>query len=146
MPTAKSQSVESVRQTLRDAIKESLKIFTPPERITVSEWADRYRSLSKEETSRPGMWDTSSVPYMKKIMDCFSEETIREIVFLKSTQIGGSEALINMLGYIIDQQPSRIYYVLPDDDLCIKFSENRLKRMFLSNREVFKGKVDLKSD
>ena len=83
---------------------------------------------------------------MKKIMDCFSEETIREIVFLKSTQIGGSEALINMLGYIIDQQPSRIYYVLPDDDLCIKFSENRLKRMFLSNREVFKGKVDLKSD
>lgn len=115
MPTAKSQSVESVRQTLRDAIKESLKIFTPPERITVSEWADRYRSLSKEETSRPGMWDTSSVPYMKKIMDCFSEETIREIVFLKSTQIGGSEALINMLGYIIDQQPSRIYYVLPDD-------------------------------
>lgn len=94
MPTAKSQSVESVRQTLRDAIKESLKIFTPPERITVSEWADRYRSLSKEETSRPGMWDTSSVPYMKKIMDCFSEETIREIVFLKSTQIGGSEALI----------------------------------------------------
>ena len=92
------------------------------------------------------MWDTSSVPYMKKIMDCFSEETIREIVFLKSTQIGGSEALINMLGYIIDQQPSRIYYVLPDDDLCIKFSENRLKRMFLSNREVFKGKVDLKSD
>ena len=146
MPTAKSQSVESVRQTLRDAIKESLKIFTPPERITVSEWADRYRSLSKEETSRPGMWDTSSVPYMKKIMDCFSEETIREIVFLKSTQIGGSEALINMLGYIIDQQPSRIYYVLPDDDLCIKFSENRLKRMFLSNREVFKGKVDLKSE
>ena len=146
MPTAKSQSVESVRQTLRDAIKEALKIFTPPERITVSEWADRYRSLSKEETSRPGMWDTSSVPYMKKIMDCFSEETIREIVFLKSTQIGGSEALINMLGYIIDQQPSRIYYVLPDDDLCIKFSENRLKRMFLSNREVFKGKVDLKSD
>jgi len=83
---------------------------------------------------------------MKKIMDCFSEETIREIVFLKSTQIGGSEALINMLGYIIDQQPSRIYYVLPDDDLCIKFSENRLKRMFLSNCEVFKGKVDLKSD
>lgn len=83
---------------------------------------------------------------MKKIMDCFSEETIREIVFLKSTQIGGSEALINMLGYIIDQQPSRIYYVLPDDDLCIKFSENRLKRMFLSNREVFKGKVDLKSE
>ena len=146
MPTAKSQSVESVRQTLRDAVKEALKIFTPPERITVSEWADRYRSLSKEETSRPGMLDTSSVPYMKKIMDCFSEETIREIVFLKSTQIGGSEALINMLGYIIDQQPSRIYYVLPDDDLCIKFSENRLKRMFLSNREVFKGKVDLKSD
>ena len=127
MPTGKNLSGENVRDTLRWAIAESLKVFEPPEKLTVSQWADKYRMLSKEETSRPGMWDTSSVPYMKFIMDAFSDETLREIVLLKSTQIGGSECMINMVGYTIDQKPSRMYYVLPDDDLCVKFSDHRIR-------------------
>lgn len=146
MQTERKQPGENVKETLHAAIQDSLKVFEPPEKLTVSQWADKYRMLSKEETSRPGMWDTSSVPYMKFIMDCFSNETIREIVLLKSTQIGGSECMINIVGYTIDQKPSRIYYVLPDDDLCIKFSDNRLKRMFRSNKEVFASKVNMKSD
>ena len=146
MPTGKNLSGENVRDTLRWAIAESLKVFEPPEKLTVSQWADKYRMLSKEETSRPGMWDTSSVPYMKFIMDAFSDETLREIVLLKAAQIGGSECMINMVGYTIDQKPSRMYYVLPDDDLCVKFSDHRIRRMFRSNKEVFASKVNMKSD
>ena len=76
MQTERKQPEENVKETLHTAILESLKAFEPPEKLTVSQWADKYRMLSKEETSRPGMWDTSSVPYMKFIMDCFSNETI----------------------------------------------------------------------
>lgn len=136
---------ESVRITLRQAIQRALLAFEPPEKLTVSEWADKYRNMSSEETSRPGMWDTDSVPYMKFIMDCFAQDRIREIVMLKCTQIGGTEAMINMLGYTIDVNPSRIMYVLPDDDLCLNFSDERLKKMFRSNLDRFKGKVDLRS-
>lgn len=136
----------NVKITLRKAVADALATFEPPEHMSVSEWADRYRNMSSEETSRPGMWDTSAVTYMRKIMDCFSEDTIREIVWLKCTQIGGSEGLINMLGYTIDQKPSRLYYVLPDDDLCIKFSDMRLKKMFSANKERFAKKVNQKSE
>ena len=135
----------SVRDTLKMAISRSLRAFEPPEHLTVSEWADRYRNMSSEETSRPGMWDTDSVPYMKFIMDCFAQDRIREIVMLKCTQIGGTEAMINMLGYTIDVNPSRIMYVLPDDDLCLNFSDERLKKMFRANPERFGEKVDLRS-
>lgn len=131
----------SVKETLQAAIDRALLSFEPPEHLTVSEWADRYRNMSSEETSRPGMWDTDSVPYMKFIMDCFSQDRIREIIMLKCTQIGGTETMINMLGYTIDVNPSRIMYVLPDDDLCISFSEERLQKMFAANTERFGSKV-----
>lgn len=140
----RSYSAEA-RHNLRQVLSDSLSLFEPPKKITVSEWADTYRNMSSEETSRPGMWDTSTVPYMRFIMDVFSDEQIREITILKCTQIGGSEALINMLGYTIDQKPSRVMYVLPDDELCINFSDERLKKMFRSNTNTFGKKVDMRS-
>ncbi|MCC5467634.1 phage terminase large subunit family protein [Pelosinus baikalensis] len=122
----------NVKQTLDEAIKRALQIFKPPEKISVSEWADKYRLLSSEETSKPGAWKTASVPYMKFIMDCFADERIKEICWLKCTQIGGTEGLLNMVGYVIDQDPGRIMYVLPDEELCKDFSELRLQKMLKS--------------
>lgn len=134
-----------MEETLNRAIVNSLEAFRPPEHITVSEWADKYRMLSSEETSRPGMWNTADFPYTRFIMDCFNDKTINEIVMLKCTQIGGTEMLLNMVGYTIDQNPSRVYYVLPDDDLCEKFSEGRLKKMFTSCSDRFEDKVHKKN-
>ncbi len=135
-----------VRVTLANALSRAREVLRPPERLTVSEWADRYRTLSSEETARPGLWDTSEVPYMRFIMDSFSNEELREIVWLKCTQIGGTEAMLNMLGHTVDINPHRVYYVLPDDDLCDKFSVNRVQRMFKSNPERFEGKAPRKTD
>ncbi len=125
VPTAK----QSVKTTLKTAVKKALQAFKPPEQLTVSGWADRYRVLSSEETSIPGTWDTSRVPYMKFIMDCFCDDSIEQIAWLKCTQIGGTEGLLNMVGFVIDQDPGRIIYVLPDDELCKDFSDLRLQKM-----------------
>jgi phage terminase large subunit GpA-like protein len=103
--------------------------FNPPEKRTVSEWADKFRVLSSEETDRAGPWDTMTVPYMKFIMDCLNDEYIKEINLLKCTQIAGTEGLLNMVGYVIDEDPARILYVLPDDDICKDFSDLRLQKM-----------------
>lgn len=104
--------------------------------------------MSSEETSRPGNWDTAAVPYMKFIMDSFNNDQIEEIVWLKCTQIGGTEAMLNMVGYTISQNPSRIMYVLPDDDLIDQFSELRLQKMLrncpdLSDRIASKNSTNL---
>lgn len=124
-----TQKKSSVKRTLEEAIKRALLTFLPPEKLTVSEWADKFRMLSSEETSKPGAWVTANVPYMRFIMDCFNDEQIKEIIWLKCTQIGGTEGLLNMVGFVIDQDPGRILYVLPDDELCKDFSELRLQKM-----------------
>jgi phage terminase large subunit GpA-like protein len=66
---------------------------------------------------------------MKFIMDCLNDEYIKEINFIKCTQIAGTEGLLNMVGYVIDEDPARILYVLPDDELCKDFSDLRLQKM-----------------
>lgn len=136
----KAQS-ETVRQTIERAIWRALQTLKPPEKLTVSEWADKNRVLSAEETDKPGQWKTANVPYMKFIMDCFNDEHISEIVWLKCTQIGGTEGLLNIVGYVIDQNPSRIIYVLPDDTFCKDFSELRMQKM-LESCPALKGKFN----
>lgn len=131
----------SSKQTLDKIIAMAMQTFKPPEKLTVSQWADKNRILSADETDKPGPWETANVPYLKKIMDSFNDEHIKEIVFLKCTQIGGTEALLNIVGYIIDQNPNRIIYVLPDDTFCKDFSELRLQKM-LDSSPVLKSKFN----
>lgn len=55
-------------------------------------------------------------------MDSFSEPFVEEIVICASTQVGKTECMLNMLGYIIDQDPGPALWVDMDEteakDLC----------------------------
>ena len=68
---------------LRTIREESL---SPPSRLTVSEWADAFRQLPAE-SSEPGKWKTSRVPYMKAVMDCFTDSNVQRIVVKSASQV-----------------------------------------------------------
>ena len=101
----------------------------PPEKLTVSEWADRYRVLTPETCPEPGPYRTARTPYCKLPMDCFSDPEIEHIVFVWATQVGKSEAILNMLGYAIDQDPSPALLVMSTDILGKFHSRNRIQTM-----------------
>lgn len=109
--------------------KEALKFLKPPEDITVSEWADKYRILDVKTSAMPGPWRTEQTPYLKGIMDEFNNYETEEIVYIKPTQVGGTECLQNMAGYIIQQDPAPTMIVYPTDKLAESISENRLQPM-----------------
>ncbi|MFN2327012.1 MAG: phage terminase large subunit family protein, partial [Gemmatimonadales bacterium] len=67
--------------------------LTLPPKLTLSEWADRYRVLSPESSADPGQWQTSRVPYLREIMDTISGTEYQDITILKSSQTGGTEVL-----------------------------------------------------
>ena len=62
----------------------------------------------------------------------------QEIIFCKPTQVGGTEALQNMLGWVIQQDPSPAMIVYPSDALAKFTSENRIKPMLLSSGSLKK--------
>jgi len=122
------------KYTIPAYIKEALQSLRPPEDISVSEWAERYRVLTMESSAMPGPWRNSKTPYLVGIMDEFRNYDTEEIVFVKSTQIGGTEALLNMLGFVIQQDPAPTMIVYPSDQLGERAADYRLKPMFRASK------------
>ena len=54
---------------LNAAIARAIAGIKPPERLTVSQWADKHRRLSGESSAEVGRWRTSRTPYLAEIMD-----------------------------------------------------------------------------
>lgn len=117
---------------------EALQLLAPPEQLSVSEWAEEYRILDSRSSAMPGPWSNDVTPYLAGIMDEFTNYETEKIVFCKPTQCGGTEALQNMIGYIVMQDPSPTMIVYPTDTLARSVSENRLKPMLLATPEIAK--------
>lgn len=111
-------------------IMDALAVLKPPEKMTVSEWADKYRILSELDSAAPGHWQTSKTPYLKAVMDAFNEDFIHDITFCAGTQQGKTSAEQNMIGYAIAQDPGPMLIVYPTKELAKFTSEKRLQPMF----------------
>ena len=117
-------------------IIEAMRQLQPPEDLTVAEWADKYRMLDAKTSAMPGPWRNDKTPYLIDIMNELQNYDTEEIIFCKCTQVGGTEALQNMLGYIIQQDPSPTMVVYPTDTLAGSISDNRLEPMILASKSL----------
>lgn len=113
----------------KDYQKAALEVLKPPESLSVSEWAERYRILDSRTSAEPGPWSNRRTPYLTGIMDEFNNYDTEEIVFVKPTQVGGTECMNNMLGYVITQDPAPTEIVYPTETLAISVSSKRLQPM-----------------
>ena len=128
-----------------EQIKNIAKGFKAPEDITVSEWADRYRVLSPENSAEAGRWKTRRTPYTKEIMNAFCDPRVKELIVVASSQVGKTESLLNLLGYMIDQDPGPALYVLPTKDFAEDFSKRRLAPMIRDTKAISDKVSDVKS-
>lgn len=86
----------------------------PRRSLSVSEWADQHRILTGKQAGEPGRWRTARNPILREIMDCCSATSrVRDIVVKKSSQVGVTEATVNILGYLIDHAPQPAMVLMP---------------------------------
>ncbi len=129
----------SVRKyTVPEYIKKSLELLKPPEELTVSEWAGKYRFLDERSSSMPGKWKNEMTPYLVGIMDEFNNYQTEKIVFCKCTQLGGTEALNNMICFSVAQDPAPMMIVYPTSELADSVVEQRIKPMLKASKETRK--------
>lgn len=119
-------------------IKKSLELLKPPEELTVSEWAGKYRFLDERSSSMPGKWKNEMTPYLVGIMDEFNNYQTEKIVFCKCTQLGGTEALNNMICFSVAQDPAPMMIVYPTSELADSVVEQRIKPMLKASKETKK--------
>lgn len=108
----------------REAFLDGLR---PDENLTVSEWADKYRMLSGKASSEPGPWRTDRTPYLREIMNCMSSSSsVQKVVFMAGAQLGKTEAINNVVGYMIAHAPGPAMFVQPTIDMAKRLSKQRL--------------------
>ena len=95
-----------------------------PSPLTVSQWADRHRILDKS-AAEPGRWRTDRNPPARAVQDAFTDPAVRRIVIRACTQLLKTEAMFNMLGYAIDQDPGPTLWVGTVEDEVRAFARHR---------------------
>lgn len=111
--------------------------WKPARDLMVSEWADSHRVLSKKSSSESGRWRTERTPYLREIMDVMSDASpVRRCVFVKGSQIGGTEAANNFLGYTIHHSPASTLFVMPTLDMVKKAVRQRIDPMISETKEL----------
>jgi phage terminase large subunit GpA-like protein len=110
--------------------------WAPPDRVSVSTWADKYRVLPAGVTSEPGPWRTDRVPYLGLLMDVMGDGVTQEVVFMKSPQVGGSEATRNAIGFWADQDPGPCLIVYPSEQSAKEAIDERILPMIKSTEQL----------
>jgi len=114
-------------QIYRQSFLEGLR---PDLDLTVSQWSDMYRMLSSKASAEPGPWRTDRTPYLKEIMDCMSaNNTTQKVVFMAGAQLGKTEAINNVVGYMIAHAPGPALFVQPTIEMAKRLSKQRLESL-----------------
>ena len=105
----------------------------PEPQIPVAAWADRHRMLP-DTAAEPGRWRTSRTPYLREIMDALATASPYErVVMMKGAQVGGSEAGLNWIGYVIHNAPGLMMMVQPSLDMVRRNTVTRIDSLIASS-------------
>lgn len=121
--TVKTQQATRLDARLAEAIRSAIK---PPPKLTVSQWADRFRQLSSESSAEAGKWSTSRAEYQRGMMDAVSDPSIETVVLMTAAQVGKTELINNVVGYHIHQDPAPMLVVQPTLEMAQTWSKDRL--------------------
>src|SRR4051812_31391062 len=111
--------------TLR-AVQTGVELAIPDEMSTPM-WAETYRFVDRG--SRKGKWSNETVPFLTEIMAAADDPAVREIVFQKSSQVGGSEVTNNIIGKRIQLAPTEIIYCAEKEDKAKAWTQESFDAM-----------------
>ncbi len=114
------------REALGRAARRGL---TPPPRLSVAAWADRFRWLAREAGSTAGAWHTATVEVARGAMLAVTEPGVHVITVMVATQLFKTSLLENVTGYFAHLDPCPMLLLQPKEDAALQFSKERIATM-----------------
>lgn len=118
-------------------IQHALNAFKPPERISVTECAEKYRVLPASNREG-GFYRSSRTPFAVRIMDAFDNPEVEEIDIMGSAQWAKTTIMENIIFKIMKQGLGSILLVGPTLEFLRRFSKTRLDYMIEDSPELKK--------
>lgn len=111
-------------------------LIQPPERITVSEAAEKYRYVN-QPGAYVGPWLNETAPYMVKPMNTFASSSKRGLIFAGPAQSAKTDSLIiNAVVYAVKVDPLDMMIVSPTMSESRDFSIRRIDRLNMHSKAV----------
>ncbi len=95
--------------------------------MRLSQWAEAHFYLSAESSYVEQRW--KSYPYQPAIMDCMSNDDIREVDFMKSARVGYTKMILAAMGYFAEHKRRNQAVWQPTDDDSDDFCKTELDPM-----------------
>lgn len=123
-------------ETVGDIFCELAELIRPPERLTVSQAAERYRYVN-QPGAYVGQWDNNTAPYMVEPMDTFAARKYRGMIFVGPAQSSKTDSLVvNTVAYSVKVDPMDMMVVCPTMTAARDFSIRRIDRLHRHSEEV----------
>jgi phage terminase large subunit GpA-like protein len=109
----------------------------PPERLSVSQAAEKYRMLNNPG-SYVGPWDNGIAPYLVDVMDVLSSVSYTAMVFAGPAQCGKTDIFLNWQLYSVLCDPADMMLIQTSQTSARDFSKRRIDRLHRHTRLVGK--------
>lgn len=103
--------------------------LTPPPRLAVPDWADRYRFLARGAGSTSGRWRTATVEAARGPMLAVTAPGVHQVTLMVCTQLMKTAFLESVTGFFTHLDPCPILLVQPKEEAAIAFSKERIQPM-----------------
>jgi phage terminase large subunit GpA-like protein len=123
--------------TLEELMLQAAESVRPPERMTVSEAAEKYRFLNNPG-SYVGPWKNSMTPYLVEPMDVLTSHEYEGMVLVSSAQSGKTDVFVNYLLHSVICDPADMMLIQTAQATARDFSLRRVDRLFRHSKEVGK--------
>jgi len=116
--------------------------LAPPPDLSVTQWAQRFRSLSPKDSAEPGPYRVERVPYALEPQNALGSmnDGVKEVVLMWGAQTGKTTVANNWVGFLMDFRPGPLMVVQPTLDMAKRYSRQRLAPM-IEECAVLKSKV-----
>lgn len=100
--------------------------LSPPVKMTLVQWAEEFRRLSKKSSARAGRFRTGEVEVARGPMHATTEPGVNIITLMICRQTLKTTLIENALGRYAHIDPCPMLVVYPKDEACEGFSKERL--------------------
>lgn len=127
--------VHSLFGTLEEMIVETAEGVRPPERLTVSQAAEKYRKLNNPG-AYVGDWKNETTPYLVEVMDVLSSPLYTGMIFAGPAQCGKTDIFLNWLTHTVICDPADMMLIQTSQTTARDFSMRRIDRLHRHSKDV----------
>lgn len=122
-----------LKENARRAYQEAIQALSIRERITVGEWAAKYRRIGQggSPLSMHGAieYDVDVMPWCAEPMEAAIDPTVTHLCLWFASGMGKTDGIVsNVIGYCVTESPRNIMALYPTDSARDKWSRDVLKR------------------